>query len=179
VSLSSCEVLNPNNIVSPNPTWAWVVVSGLADSVGTLNRGGVGRVRFGFVHTLATYAWSLCTGGSEFPEASWPASGTGNDVTWVGDCYHVAANPVGATRIGVLVVPEDATGLIRLALDPRAGDARFYDCDGDVAEICSDLLGVGDATVGGVEGATACGQSCDVNPIEEASWGRVKAVYRD
>jgi hypothetical protein len=171
-------VLNPNNVFSANPTWAWVIVSGVSDSASAQDRGGISRARFGFNHTLAEFAWSLCTGGSESPEASWPAPETGNDVTWLGDCHHVTANPIGATRIGVLVVPEGASGLIQLIGDPRVGGALFYDCDGDFAEICPDLLGGGDATAGGAQGAIACGQLCGVNPIEAASWGQVKAFYR-
>jgi len=91
------------------PAFVWVVAS---REGGYGN--GIGGLQFGLDHTLSG-GWALCTGGSEIPEDGWPASGTGNAVTWGGGCY----NPAGAAaQVGYVAVGDGAVGPIAIIADP-------------------------------------------------------------
>lgn len=166
----SCATMNPNGVVVSNFMWAWVVISGVPDPA------GVGSVSFGIDHALTDIVWSTCTGGTDMPQAGWPATGTGITITWPDDCYVVTDNGDGATALGSFVVANDETTLMFLRDDPRVGEALVTDCDALTTEICLERLGIADATVNGTQGMVVCGNPC-VTPAEEATWGAIKAVY--
>ena len=117
------------------PMYVWIVVS---DGDGFPD--GIGGAQFGIEHSVAPGGgWALCTGGQEIQEGGWPASGTGNAVTWPGGCY----DPVGSNaKIGFFayVPPGDPPGSFAITPDPRNGLAIYSSCDQVSTEICADNL---------------------------------------
>jgi len=138
--------------------------------------GGIGGAQFGMTHSVAASGWTLCTGGSEIPEGGWPASGTGNAVTWSGGCYQ---SPGGNAKIGFLAVNPDNGGSIAITGDPRvAGEAIWADCATDLWRVCPQFLGSDDLASGT---SPSCGDastgSCEVVPVRETTWGGVKSLF--
>lgn len=126
---------------------------------------GIGGAQFGLNHDLAAQGWSLCTGGSEIPEGGWPASGTGNAVTWGGGCYMSSGE--GAV-IGYIAVGDGSVGNAAVIGDPRIGDLAVYaDCDTETFEICDNGLGS--------LGEVVC--ECGPTPTAETSWGSIKSLF--
>lgn len=175
-AIATCGTLQPNGFVSTQPRWAWIVLTGIPEDQGGGEAGGIRSVSFGIEHSLAEPVWSLCNGGSEMPDATWPASGTGITVTWPDDCYHATASAVGGTRVGILTIASDASGPITVVPNPATGVASVTDCDGVVYELCPGALGVADATPAGDMGVTACGNAC-ATPAASLTWGNIKAAF--
>lgn len=135
---------------------------------------GVGGIQVGISHTdAAITGWSLCTGGSEIAGDGWPASGTGNAVTWADGCYE----PVGGhqARVGFLGLDDAETGQFALVNDPRIDQALLADCSTETSLICPDNLGHFDATDEYNE--PACYVICGDLPVRTGSWGAVKALF--
>jgi hypothetical protein len=154
-------------------------VSGIPPADGGFGTsGGIGGLQFGIEYdpAFALGAWTVCTGGSEIPDAGWPASGTGNAITWAGGCYPEAGAPDGSTKVGFFSVSSEADATLRLTADPRIGMALAADCSPTVVELCEDQLGSGSAIEGG-RSQNTCGQLCDATPAREVTWGAIKAHY--
>jgi hypothetical protein len=136
---------------------------------------GVGGCQFGLNHTVAASGWTLCTGGSEVPEGGWPASGTGNAVTWGGGCY---VSPGSNAKIGFLAVNPDNGGSIAITADPRVGSSVWADCDAALWTVCEQYLGSDDLASGT---SPSCGDAsatgCTATPIEETTWGGIKSLF--
>jgi hypothetical protein len=135
---------------------------------------GVGGFEFGIEYddTVDVIGWEHCAGGFDIPEEGWPASGTGNAMTWSGGCHF----PPGEVAIaGDFVVANPTVGEMRIVPDPRTGRVEWVDCNIDLYEICPANLGTFDL-------ATAvdplCGDHCGTVPAPVVRWGQIKAVYR-
>lgn len=149
--------------------FVWIVAS----REGGFNGGGVGGAQFGVEHTgVETTGWTLCTGGSEIPEGTWPASGSGNAVTWGGGCYDPAGS---AAKIGFFGVNNGATGTMAVTADPRIAEALWASCDQTTYDICGDNLGGAELASGTTPG---CGDLCEGGtPTEGVTWSQVKALF--
>lgn len=130
---------------------------------------------------LKVWTWTRC-GVLDFPDDTWPESGTGNTITYdLGDCPTDPLVPAGyfyltAYSPGVMsIAPFPATGLVKLA-----------DCEG--AEIVLDqtveLSQVGWVSMGGAAKGTdsnGCNPALEpctqLVPVHETTWGRLKQRY--
>jgi len=149
--------------------FVWIVAS----REGGFSGGGVGGAQFGIEHTgVDATGWTLCTGGSEIPEGSWPASGSGNAVTWGGGCYDPAGS---AAKVGFLGVNNGATGTIAIIADPRIAEALWASCDQTTFDICGDNLGGAQLDAGTTP---VCGDACEGGtPTEGVTWSQVKSLF--
>jgi len=167
--------------------WAWVLIGDVPSSDGPGMPGGVNSVQFGIEYDpgITGLAWSLCEGATETPQddgnGTWPASGTGNLVTFDGGCFGWGGqspdNPDGLTKIGAFVLESTDTGIFHLTADSRLGEARLLDCSLTPFVVCEELLGSVNAEAGGDPEPQVCGGGCDV-PVLERTWAGVKAAYR-
>lgn len=186
-SVHDCETLAPGTPGGGifNAYWAWVVVGGVEPRVGEGGPGGIGGIQFGIEYDpgVVIYGWTLCTGGSEIPEdgpaGTWPASGTGNAITWFGGCYEVTENDDGVTAIGFLTLDMNSIGSLRYTVDPRIGEARMVDCGLYTHAVCTDLLGRFEADPDGGEGQNPCGETCMSTPVRPVTWSSIKGLYED
>lgn len=164
-----------SDLLSPprsGPAFAWIVLSD-----GESFAGGLSTARFGIEHTALVTGWSLCTGGTETPEAAWPDSGSGNAVVFGDGCIDPPGENV---RIGYFELSDASTGVLRLASDPRTGTAAYGQCTPDETCLCAGNLGMIDLVVGGspvcTDGAgapPASATSCEAAPIDcaiDVSW---------
>jgi len=139
---------------------------------------GIGGIQFGIEYAFENgqvTSWTLCSGGSEVPEAGWPASGTGNAVTWMAGC-HVPPGEVafvGAFLVYTESFGEPVTGWLRITADPRVGQALVADCETNLAEVCSDALVTWTA---GESLPDVCG-ACIATPTRSTSWGELKRGF--
>lgn len=130
---------------------------------------GIGAIQFGLDHTLAG-SWALCTGGSEIPEAGWPASGTGNAATWGGGCYL----PAGENAlVGFVSVAGPAGGSIQTTGDPRVGAAIYTSCSAVPFNFPAGNLG-GDADL--ADGTTPLCEPTGTPTVEE-TWSSLKNLF--
>jgi hypothetical protein len=178
-----CDNLDTSfNPFGGQPNFAWLLVGGVPPGSGAGAPGGIGGAQFGIQYSAGTsLSWTLCTGGSEIPQndaaGTWPASGTGNAVTFAGGCKLVTANEDGLTRLGWFTVFEGAAGrTIQVMEDPRIGQAQAADCATTQFRICRQSMGQGDLTTGGTGGRKVCGFLCAV-PVNETSWSSIKSTY--
>jgi len=147
--------------------------------------GGIGGVQFGVDYPATVWLgrWTLCTGGAEIPDTSWPGAGSGNAITWPEGCMPSVPNPAGLVRVGFFTVDAGSTGIIELTGDPRMdGGAWFYDCEAEGYFVCDALLGSANATIGGSPAALGCGGMCEIVNVPDGqtvstSWGRIKSLY--
>ncbi len=168
IDAADCGPLGSASIAGPSFLWFTVVRTG-----GFPN--GIGGTQFGIEHDLGSgLGWALCTGGSEIPEDLWPDSGTGNAMTWADGCF---VSPGEHARVGFLSLTTGDAGYLRFTGDPRIEEAVYADCDAALFEICAGALEEYDLASGiDVECSS---DYCAVIPVEEMSWGRVKAAYTD
>jgi hypothetical protein len=149
----------------------WVVLScagGFPD--------GAGGVEFGIEYEgIGMGGWALCTGGSEIPTDEWPASGTGNAITWEAGC-HVPAGEVA--KVGYFIVTDGAAGSVQIVGDPRLAprEALYAGCAPDPA-----VFAIPPENLGGAELVDGTNPTCPEpppTPTQKSSWGRVKELYR-
>lgn len=178
----NCGIIDTdaNDYGPGQPNFVWILVGNVPPGTGPGADGGIGGIQFGMDHSIQILSWALCTGGSEIPQddlqGTWPASGTGNAITWGGGCKLVTDNDEGLTRVGYLTVAPGA-GQVAIAGDPRiGGQAQAAECNTNSIRICTQALGAGDAVVGGGGGRSTCGYKCTV-PTETTSWGSLKSIY--
>jgi hypothetical protein len=181
----NCTTLDPNaiDVGAFAPNFLWLVVTGVPAGTGAGAPGGIGGIQFGIEYDPTVVLggpFTLCTGGSAIPQddldGTWPASGTGNALTFGGGCKLVTDNPDGVTKLGFIPINPGSSGLIRFIEDPRIGEAQAAGCDASIARICRQSMGIGDVTIGGGRGENKCGFLCPV-PVQDASWGSIKSIY--
>jgi hypothetical protein len=157
IDASDCASLESAPI--SGPAFLWIVVSSDNGFEGGTGPYGIGGVQFGLEHDLDIDMWASCTGGLEIPSATWPASGSGNAVTWTGDqCYVPAGDNA---RIGYLALPTGDVGQISLVPDPRTGELALTDCGQHMFAICPGNAGSADLSVGTVP-------ECEDHPLSPA-----------
>jgi hypothetical protein len=186
-ALLECDTFdtNYNDFGDFTPNFAWAIVANVPARTGST--GGIGGIQFGIQYTAGTsLTWTLCTGGSQVPQSdalgTWPASGTGNAITWGGGCKEVTANEDGATIVGFFAInprPVGVDGTIAFIEDPRTGRAEAADCFATTIRICRQSLGVGSTRRSGTGsgGVKQCGDPICPTPISETTWGSIKATY--
>jgi len=148
---------------------------------------GIGGAQFGIDYhgTVDVGGWSLCTGGQEIPqnnlEGLWPASGTGNAVTWPDGGYDSPSTGQFA-KIGYFTVNPGSTGQMWITVDPRLaqtwppdGAALFSSDEPLDYEVLEVGFSIGD--VGGDQPGAADRSCAKDVPIIETSWGQLKSYY--
>lgn len=126
----------------------WIVASGSDgfDPDNPASPNGVAAIEFGITHDLDISSWTLCTGGLEIPMQNWPASGSGNAVTWNG-CYMPGGNNA---RIGYFYLQDGSTGHLAVRDHVKVGGVNMVDCDAFTYPICDEQWGSIDLSVGSV-----------------------------
>jgi hypothetical protein len=132
---------------------------------------GIAGTRYGLdcAGSFFFYGWTKCS-DFEIPTAGWPGCGEGNAQTWS------AEQPGPFVTIGILdVYNYPGLSVLKISDDARVGFAEF--CDGSQpAPICYQTT---DNTRFGCIGFDCAGYDpCSVVPVEERSWGQLKAIYR-
>jgi hypothetical protein len=131
IEQSLCFGLNSSPIAGP--ALAWVVAS---EPTGF--PGGIASIQFGVEHDASVGSWTSCTGGLEIAEPGWPASGTGNALTW-DDCV---SDTGGNVRVGYFFLSAGDVGTIQVVGDPRQGSqAAYTNCNVEAVGICRANLG--------------------------------------
>lgn len=173
-SFDDAEVALCSNLASPphpGTSFLWVVVS---DTGGWPQ--GIDAIQFGVEWAgLQVQGWSLCTGGLQIPQTGWPASGTGNAMTWAGDCYEP---PSEVAKVGYFTIDDGSIGSMLITGDPRLSPPQtlFTYCNSSLAEICEGNRGGASLMVGT---DPICGDNCDGStPTHETSWSDIKERYR-
>ncbi len=167
IDASACSDLTTPGL--DGTAFVWIV----ATHEGGFTGGGIGGAQFGIEYTGVTQnGWTLCTGGSEIPDGTWPASGSGNAVTWSEGCY---APSGGAARVGFFSVADGDAGDMAVTTDPRIGEAQWADCAAALYTICENNLASAALVAGTVP---VCGDRCEGEvPTIDASWAQIKALY--
>jgi hypothetical protein len=158
---------------SGGPYFVWVLMGDVSD---------VGGVQFGIEYESAIQilSWTSCAGGLQMPSASppWPASGSGNAITWTEGCYR--PGPGGFAKVGFFLLGGGSSGWIGFAPDPRHHESglpgyQYSNCDGDTPDMCEYH---GRAAIGGGTGAHPRDCECSGPPVTERSWSTIKDTYR-
>lgn len=135
----SCPDLGSDPVAGP--AFVWVMLSE-RDSF----PGGIGGLQIGVEYEgVDVSGWSLCTGGTDIPDATWPGSGSGDAMTWAGGCHDVRGT---STRVGYFTVKSGDTGTMRLTADPRIEATTWAECDTRTFVVPPGNLGGGDLSVG-------------------------------
>ena len=136
---------------------------------------GLTGARFGLHCEVLTgglflYGWTSCA-DLELPTPLWPGCGEGNAVTW-------ATEQMGPhVTMGILdvLVYAGTNAKMCLGADPRVGFAEF--CDGsEPYPLCNSTTNP--AAFGCVGFGRLGYNPCDQVPVENSSWGAIKALYR-
>ncbi|HET9233739.1 MAG TPA: hypothetical protein VFP10_06345 [Candidatus Eisenbacteria bacterium] len=151
----------------------YLTIAGYDDTIGVAgaqfgvsydNMNGVGADIWG---------WKSCS-DFEFREDNWPASGTGNLITWDwgGNCQRNDGVPLTAGAFDVTVYSGDVFSLTPRPVD---GMVKVAGCDlveTDITDAVPSRLGqVGFGTTGGYN--PCLGPS----PVHPRTWGSIKALY--
>jgi len=135
---------------------------------------GIAESRFGLTCTgsFVFYGWTPCS-DSEDPGAGWPGCDAGVSLNW-------ASEQVGPNvTMGILdVYVYGGASRLCISPDPRIGRAGW--CDGSTpTAICvqtKDQCAFGCVGFGGTTGYNPF--DCVPVPVDNATWGSVKALYR-
>jgi hypothetical protein len=198
-SYSGCDALNLADVtcgtidatggaMAGGAMLAFLIVGGIPDFVpgggSGDDSGGIGAVQFGIEYdpTIQIINAALCTGGAEIGQNDglgvWPASGTGNAVTWSGGCIKSTDNDDNMLKVMAFTVASPTgAGTLRVTGDPRApidGAALFTDCAAVPARVCPQSWG--SLTMSGDPGFNPCGLTCAV-PVKGTSWTEVKSLF--
>lgn len=152
---------------------------------------GLAGVQFGATYNDApgqgvdVFIWTLCA-TLQFPEDGWPASGTGNLVTWdpVHRCQRMEPGGAGTgvtAQVGFFYCAAYSADTLRIVPRPVDGAAKVASCAAfeDVVESAEvrpnpSHLGFAAFSPGGTaQGYNPCGL---VTPVRSATWGRIKAM---
>jgi hypothetical protein len=132
---------------------------------------GIAGTRYGITcsGTFFFYGWTKCS-DFEIPSAGWPGCDEGNAQTWG------AEQPGPFVTLGILdTYHYGGLAVLKVGNDPRVGFAEF--CDGsEPSPICYQTS---DNTRFGCIGFDCAGYNpCSEVPVENRSWGQLKAIYR-
>ncbi len=141
-----------------------------------LDTNGIAGTRYGLAcepqFMFWFYGWTSCS-DFENTTAGWPGCNEGNAQTWV------AEEPAGHVTLGILdVYVYPGMAHLKTDDDPRKGYGEW--CDGSSPEpwccqIAYDEYSAAFGYVGfGCPGYNPCG----LVPVEQTSWGKLKATYR-
>ena len=179
-SIDDADLATCQNLTSPpnlGDSYLWVVTShedGFPNGIG-----GIGGIEFGIVwQGLDILTWAMCTGGLQIPQTepiAWPASGTGNAITWSGGCY---VPPVDVAKVGFFTISDGNSGSIAITGDPRLNppQALYTTCfpEETLHGYCSGNLGFANLAMGT---DPLCGDNCGPTPTVEVSWSAIKARF--
>jgi hypothetical protein len=132
---------------------------------------GISGIRYGVACAgpFFFYGWTKCS-DFEIPTTGWPGCGEANAQTWTSEQLgpHVTVGILDTYHYGGLAV-------LKMDSDARVGFAEF--CDGsEPSPICYQTT---DNTRFGCVGFDCAGYNpCSEVPVEQRSWGQVKAIYR-
>ena len=137
---------------------------------------GIAGAVFGISYTdnIDVYAWSLCA-TLEFRSSGWPASGSGNLITWnaAGNCQQTVIGSDGVHAIaGFFSVFAHGDGTIEVTPRPIDGSFQVADCSAVETNV----------TVAG--GKVGYGSEVGFNPclnnpiaVEKTTWSAVKKYF--
>jgi hypothetical protein len=134
------------------------------------------------VDLMGTPKFALCANGLQYPSATWPASGSGNSITWNPEtgCQRTVLPPYGvhatAGAFYVYAYSED-----RFMITPHSKlqtpVLSVADCSAVLTELTSPGTDSGWAAFGELAlGCTPCIFECII-AAEPVTWGRVKAMF--
>jgi len=178
-SFSACESLNESSLQCSNVTvsssasqdlFVWIVVADINE---------VGGIQFGVEYGggVSIAAWTLCTGGSQIPEEGrWPASGSGNAITWTQGCWNGSGN---LAKVGFFYVRTGSSGTMSFIPDPRNNELKWAECGETDPALYDFCTRNGEASLGASGGVLPNGCVCTVGFVEERSWGTIKSTYQD
>jgi hypothetical protein len=133
---------------------------------------GIAQARFGLIceGSFLFYGWTACA-DSDVPSAGWPDCGEGITVSWT------AEQPGPHVTMGILDLYVYGTpATLGTAPDPQVGYAEF--CDGTQPDpICAQFQGNNWCRFCYVGFGESGFCWCDL-PVDETTWGAVKALYR-
>jgi hypothetical protein len=130
---------------------------------------------------LGIWSWRAC-GTLEFPTKGWPASGTGNTITWAtSDCQrdHLVS-------AGYFYLTAYSPAIMAITGYPTTGRVKVADCEGAEVEPALEigLDRVGWTSFGGAasgpdaDGCNPAVESCEPPvPVRATTWGAIKAMY--
>lgn len=133
---------------------------------------GIAGTRYGICSddSFYFYGWTKCS-VFEIPTPGWPGTGEGNAQTWSSEI------PGPHVTVGILdVYVYPGVSRLELCVDPRVGFAEF--CDGSQSSpLCNQHTSP--AVFGSVGFGRLGYNTCDSPPVpvENRSWGAVKALY--
>jgi hypothetical protein len=135
------------------------------------------EVRYGLKYEVTLgvpcffYGWTSCS-DFEIPSAGWPGIGEGEAQAWSAE---ITGQPNVTLGILDVYVYPGTNGKLGTGVDPRVGYAEF--CDGaiPIPQCDETTLPAAFGWVGfGRGGYNPCGEV----PVENSTWGNVKALYR-
>ena len=153
--------------------------------------GGILGMQLGLEYTqrgaspeLNLQGWNVCS-ALDFPQDDWPASGTGNTITWVrcpykevtlaGYLYLSAYTPTAMSIVG-FPTPDPR--------NPANGKAKMSGCAATEIILPKSRLGWvsfgGGGRNGDIDGCNPVLEPCDAGPVtvQPTTWGRIKSQYR-
>jgi len=125
---------------------------------------------------LVLESWHLCA-DLEFLGDEWPASGTGNTITWT-SCqrFHLGV-------AGYFVATAYAPAVISIVGYPATGLVKVANCEGAEEEVVNvtraGWVSMGGGAIGNdTDGCNpSLGPCADVTPAMPTTWGRLKQLY--
>ena len=177
-SSSFCESINDRTLgcsqvevaaAGDRDLLVWVLISDVG--------GSLGGVEFGIRYdvTVNVAGWVPCTGGMENPDPSWPVSGSGIACVWPAGCYETGSSDMA--KVGFLFVRAGSSGRIEVIEHAAIGKVVWSTCyPGPEYDGCAYN---GFVQIGGGSGFLPSQCECTGPPGIEATWGAIKASYRD
>gem|GEM_PF-508007 len=188
-SLTSLDSVITFQSLSPDDSHHSIVyVVATPNTIANASSGAICGVQAGIAYELShdgnpgleVLGWHLCA-DLEFPDDTWPASGTGNTMTWADqERYATDVNVVGYFE----VIAHGATTMSVIPW-PKSGVAKLADCSSKeyTLEIPPDRLGWvswGGAGFGlDTNGCNPILEPCATGPVatRASTWGRLKNLY--
>jgi len=176
VTLAQCEDAVTRGSVNSAYHVFVLVARGDAPSIGGVQLGidYVGQVTpAGGAPNLNVFGWTLCS-NYDSPSAmpAWPAPGSGNLLTW--DLDHACQTGEVAVA-GYFYLAAYSEGSLYVRPSPDDGTLKVVDCQRN--EILLDPLadaGCAYFNNRGLDGCNPCLHACFIDPVETATWSRIK-----
>ena len=133
------------------------------------------------------YSWALC-GSVEFHTADWPASGSGNRITWdpASRCQRTEPGGPGTgvtANAGYFYLAAYTPDQLHVRPHPATGEAKVADCTACESVLAHSIdgiyptLGSANFSAGGSSaGYNPCGS---VVPVIQTTWGSIKAFFKE